>query len=53
MNKLSPEELKQRRIGLIYGGISGAVVAATICMLIFGKREKKLEAKIFKLEGWQ
>jgi hypothetical protein len=50
---LTPEEKKQRQKGVLTGLFAGIALATLIWNLIYTKKINKLEAKIFKLEGWQ
>ena len=50
---LTPEEKKQKQKGALMGLVAGIAIATLIWNLIYTKKVNKLEAKIFKLEGWQ
>ena len=51
--RLTEEEKKQRLKGAFIGLTAGIVLASFVWSLIMKKKVDKLEAKIFKLEGWQ
>ena len=50
---LTSEEKKQRLKGALIGLTAGIALASLIWSLIMQKKTDKLEAKIYKLEGWQ
>ena len=53
MNKLTPEQRKERLKNVGLGLIAGIAIATLIWNMAYNKKVGKLEAKIFKLEGWQ
>jgi len=53
MNNLTDQQKKDRLRATIYGAALGVSITFLIMHLIHKKKVDKLEAKIFKLEGWQ
>lgn len=53
MSNLTPEQKKERLKNVAIGFGIGIVIATLVWNMIYKKKVNKLEAKIFKLEGWQ
>lgn len=53
MNNITPEQKKERLKNAAMGFMIGIGIATLIWNMIYTKKVGKLEAKIFKLEGWQ
>ena len=49
----TPEQIKERfKIGAI-GFAAGSIATLVICTLLKDKSDRKYQAKIIKLQGWQ
>ena len=49
----TPEQIKERFKNAAIGFAAGSIATLVICMLLKNKSDRKYEAKIMKLQGWQ
>ena len=53
MTTLTPEQKKDRIKVTALGALLGSAITFIILRVVYKKHIDKLEAKIYKLEGWQ
>lgn len=53
MTPFTEEQRKKYILGLAASGLVGVIVGALMAIYLKDKQVDRLEAKIFKLEGWQ